>query len=99
MTSPLTRDMVTFAQAQAIAAQTMVYYQPETPCQGLAEAPQIMTDAEQLPVYAGTLRDGQVAVVFRYVPEGYDGIFRTHHGLEVTVYAQDGSVVTSQDYG
>jgi hypothetical protein len=74
----------------------MTYYNGVVPdVIGLARPPEIMTDVDRLVLYAGTLSDGMVAVEFVYV---YAHDQRTT-GLEVTVYAADGAVVASQDYG
>lgn len=90
----LDNNLLTRAQAEAIAAQTRVYYLPETSCAGLARDPRILTDPEEISLYAGTLVDGAVAVAFRYEYEDRDGA-----GLEVTVYNRAGEVTTSQDWG
>jgi hypothetical protein len=99
MPSALDRDLITHAQAEAIAAQTMVYYTDDAPSVvGLFQPPKVITDADQMAIYAGTLRDGAVAVEFVYEYGDNDHLHRDR-GLEVTVYATDGSVIASQDYG
>jgi hypothetical protein len=92
MPSALDRDLITHAQ-------TMVYYTDDAPSVvGLFQPPKVITDADQMAIYAGTLRDGAVAVEFVYEYGDNDHLHRDR-GLEVTVYATDGSVIASQDYG
>jgi hypothetical protein len=88
---------VTSAQAEAIAAQLLVYDKPETPCLGL--------HSWRIPPRADAFSDanapgpGPVEVHFHYLPEEPHHIESEHVGLEVTIYELDGSVSNSQDYG
>jgi hypothetical protein len=91
-------DMLTVAQAQAIAEQTMVYFAKETPCDGL-DGLSILTPMEFDRRHGGTLKPGEVGVEFRYdAPKNGFG-FAAHVGLETTVFDAQGNVVWSQDWG
>jgi hypothetical protein len=84
-------DMLTVAQAQAIADQTMVYFAKETPCDGL-DGLSILTPTEFDRRHGGTLKPGEIGVEFRYDAGA-------HIGLETTVFDAQGNVVWSQDWG
>jgi hypothetical protein len=85
-------NKVTCAQAEAIAAQAMTYYNDAPRVIGLARPPEIMMDA-RLAAYDMTLSDGMVAVEFLRACTDERSRF------EVIVYDARGGVVSSQDYG
>jgi hypothetical protein len=88
---------ITPAQAEAVAAQLLVYDLPTTPCRGL--------DAWRIPSRENAYTDanapgvGPLEIHFHYLPEEPQHVESGHVGLEVTVYRPDGSVSDSQDYG
>jgi hypothetical protein len=96
--SGLDVDMLTVAQAQAIAEQTMVYFGQDTPCEGVAGVT-VLSPAAFIAQHGGTLQGGEIGVEFRYyAPRNASG-FAAHIGLETTVFSADGSVAWSQDWG
>lgn len=85
----MTDHPLTDAQQHAIEAQAAVYGTDPTICQGLHHYT-VKPASED----AGPYPPGAVAAMFHYVPENGEGL-----GLEVTVYAVDGTVLDSQDFG
>lgn len=85
--------LTTPEQERAIDAQAAVYGTDQTICRGLNgysvhPASEWDTDGDK-PWPADA-----VAVHFDYIPEDGEG-----HGLEVTIFAADGDVLDSQDFG
>jgi hypothetical protein len=76
-------------QRAAIAAQAAVYGTDRTICKGLSH------HVPRPASYWGDYPTGAVAVEFCYIPADLDDPL----GLEVTVFAADGTVLDSQDFG
>lgn len=84
----MTTTQPTEAQQQAIATQVAVYDTPDCPCDGLASH-------EIRPGTEWGAPEGSVAVSFHYFYEDD----RAGTGLEITIFAPDGKVTDSQDFG
>lgn len=84
------RTVQTTADQQAAIDKQVAYYStPECPCAGLDS--HRVYDAREW----GDQPAGAVAVDFHYL---YDEPGQ-HHGLETTVFATDGTILASQDFG
>ena len=79
---------MTAAQRAAVDTQIRAYDAPETPCRGLSSY-RLYPATEW-----GFDEQGAVAVDFAYLHEDGEGT-----GLETTVFAADGSVLDTQDFG
>ena len=91
---------LTTEQRHAISATIRRYSDADTPCDGLAghtvrDGGEYWADwASDDPGQPNPWPAGTVVASFQYVRQAGAGT-----GLEVTVFAPDGSVLTSQDFG